>query len=55
MKGTWAAQLVKSVPSAQVMISESWDQAPHQAPWAVGSLLFPLPLPATHALSLSNE
>jgi len=28
------------------MIPESWDQAPHQAPWSAGSLLLPLPLPA---------
>ena len=46
--GTWLAQSVKRQPSLQVMISESWDQAPHQAhPCSVGSLLLlpPLTLP----------
>ena len=44
-RGTWVAQLVKSLPSAQVMIPESWDQAPGRAPCSVGSLLLPLPNP----------
>ena len=33
------AQLVKHLISAQVMISGSWDQVPHQTPCSVGSLL----------------
>ena len=40
--GTWVAQWVKLLPSAQVMISRRWDQAPHQALRSVGSLLLPL-------------
>ena len=55
--GTWMAQLVKGLPSAQVMIPESWDQVLHWAPCPGGSLLLPLPLslpPAcAHTLSLS--
>ena len=41
------AQLVKHVPSAQVMISGAWDPAPHWAlcSVAVAILLFPHPLP----------
>ena len=35
------------LPSAQVMISVSWDQAPSWALCSMGSLLLPLPLPAT--------
>ena len=31
-RGAWVAQLVKPLPSAQVMIPESWDRAPHRAP-----------------------
>ena len=38
-------QLVKHLPLAQVMVSEPWDQAPHWAPYSVGSLLLPLLLP----------
>jgi len=44
-QGTWVAQSVKHLPSAQVMISGSQDRVPHQAPSSVGSLLLPLPLP----------
>ena len=29
--GVWVAQLVKQLPSPQVMIPGSWDQAPSQA------------------------
>ena len=32
MRGAWVPQLVKYLSSAQVMISGSWDRAPHQAP-----------------------
>ena len=42
-------QLVKHLPSSKVMISGSWDQAPHQAPCTVGSLLVP---PSLCSLSL---
>ena len=44
MSGTWVAQLVNCLPSAQVMIPGSWDRAPHRTPCSVGSLLLPLPL-----------
>ena len=56
MWGAWVAQLVKRLPSAQVMVPGSWDRAPHRAPCSAGSLLLPPPLPATLptcALSLS--
>ena len=45
-KGTWVSQWVKPLPSAQVMISGSWDRAPHRALCSGGSLLLPLSLPA---------
>ena len=45
-KTGWDGQLVKHVPSAQVMILLSWDQALHQAPSSSGSLLLPLVPPA---------
>ena len=41
----WVAQSVKHLPSAQVMISGSWDWVPHGVPYSAGSLLLPLPLP----------
>ena len=37
---------VEPLPSAQVMISGSWDQAPHRALYSVGSLLPSLSLSA---------
>ncbi|XP_045664595.1 ubiquitin-conjugating enzyme E2 variant 3 isoform X4 [Ursus americanus] len=43
--GTWVAQSVKRLPSAQAMISGSWDQALHWAPCSGWSLLLPIPLP----------
>ena len=49
---TWVAQWMKYLSSAQVMIPESWDRAPCQAPCSVGSLPPPHPYPA-HALPLS--
>ena len=61
---TCATQLVKRLPSAQVMISGSWDRVPHWAPCSAGSLLLlplllPLPLftppSSVHSLSLSNK
>ena len=45
--GAWVAQWVGPLPSAQVMISGSWDRAPHRAPCSVGSLLLSRPLPAS--------
>ena len=45
------AQWVKRLPSAQVMISGSWDRAPCQAPCSAGESASPFPL--VHALSLS--
>ena len=41
-RGTWVVQSVECLPWAQVMIEESWDQAPHWAPWLAESLLLPL-------------
>ena len=46
-RGTWVAQSVGHLPSAWVMTPGSWDRAPHLASCSVGSLLLPLPLPAT--------
>ena len=56
--GAWVAQLVKCLPSAQVMIPGSWDQAPCPDLSLAGSLLFSVPLPAAPpacALSPSNK
>ena len=39
----WLSGL-KPLPSAQVMISEFWDQAPNQALYSAGSMLPPLSL-----------
>ena len=58
MWGTWVAQLVEHLPSAQVMIPEFWDGAPHQTPCLAGSLLLPLPLLLpllVLSLALSNK
>ena len=50
--GAWVAQLVKCLPSAQVMIPGFWDQALHRAPCLAGSLLLPLPaVPCACAVS----
>ena len=46
VRGAWVAQWVKPLPSARVMISGSWDRAPHRALCSAGNLLLPLPLPA---------
>ena len=57
LKDAWVAQLVKCLPSAQVMFSGSWDPALHQTPCSVGSLLPPLSLSLPFlmlALSLSQ-
>ena len=54
-RGAWAAQWVKRLPLAQVMILLSWDQALHGAPCSAGSLLLPLlPPPLMLALTLSE-
>ena len=46
--------VVEHLPSAQVMILRSWDQALHGAPCSVGSLLLLLLLPLlVMSLSLS--
>ena len=46
---------MKHLPSAQVMILESWDRVSCQGPCSAGSLLLPLPLllPLLVLLSLS--
>ena len=59
-RGPWVAQMVNRLPSAQVMISRSWDRAPWPAPSSAGSLLLLLPLPLpllilSLSLSLSNK
>jgi len=43
--GRLGGSVIERLPSAQVMIPRSWDQAPHWAPCSAGSLLLPLPLP----------
>ena len=35
--GAWVAQSIKHLPSAQVMISGSWDRALHWAPCSAES------------------
>ena len=56
LSGRLGGSVVKCLPSAWVMISGSWDQAPRWAPCSVGSLLFPLPLPLpVLPFSLSNK
>ena len=51
--GAWVAQLVKYLPSAQVMIPEFWDVALNQSPCLMGNLLLPLLCPSTRALFLA--
>ena len=54
--GTRVTQSVGCLPSAQVRIPGSWDQALHRAPCSERSLLLPLPLlaaPSACAHSLS--
>ena len=54
LRDAWVAQSVKYLPSAQVMILESWDPAQQQAPWLVGSLrLLSTWLLPLHSCSLS--
>ena len=54
--GTWVAQSVKWLPSAQVMIPGSWDGAPHLAPaqWGVCVALSFFRSPCFFSLSLSQ-
>lgn len=40
--GNWVAQFIKHVPSAQVLISGSWDRTIYRAPCSTGSLYLPL-------------
>lgn len=56
--GTWVAQLVHRLPSAQVLIPESQDGVLPRTPSSMGSLLLPLtfsPLMLSLTLSLSNK
>lgn len=39
--GSWEAQSVNLLPSAQIMTLGSWDQVRHQGPYSAGSLLLP--------------
>ena len=50
--GAWVAQWVKPLPSAQVMISESWDRVPHRALSSAESLLPPPSLSACLSIYL---
>ena len=53
-RGTWVAQSVKHLSSAQVMISGSWDWVLHQAPCSAKSFSLSLcPSPHFCALSLT--
>ena len=54
LESAWVAQLVKHLPSAQVMIPRSWNQALGRAPCSVGSLLLPLlfPLPVLSKVNI---
>ena len=54
-RGAWVAQSVRRLPSAQVVISGSWDGALHRALCSLGSLLLShLPACAlSRSLSLS--
>ena len=45
-QGHLGVLMVECLPLAQVMIPGSCDRAPPRAPWSVGSLLLPLPLPS---------
>ena len=57
-RGAWVAHRVKPLPSAQLMISGTWDQAPHRALCSAGSLLPSLSLPVslpTYDPCLSNK
>lgn len=53
-RSTLVAQSVKCLPSAQVIVPESWDTAPHWVLCSERSLLLPLPA-AYPACVLSNK
>ena len=53
LHGAWVTQLVKHLPSAQVMVPGSWDRAPSQAPCLAESLLTPLLWPSPKSCSRS--
>ena len=60
LQGAWVAQSFGHLPLAQVMIPESWNQAPRWAPCSVGSLPLPFPLllpllVLSHSLSQINK
>ena len=49
--GRLGGSVVERLPSAQGMLTGSWDQVPHRAPCSVESLLLPLTL-SLYSLSL---
>ena len=56
-RGAWVAQSVKCLPSAQVIISGSWDRALHQRSLFNRESASPSAsaLPPAHSLCLSNK
>jgi len=55
VEGPLGGSGVKRLPLPRVIIPESWDGAPHQAPCSAGSLLLPLGLPPPPACDVSNK
>ena len=53
MRGTWVAQSVMPVPSAQVMIPECWDGVPRRTPCSGGVYFSPSPSAFSPAPPLS--
>ena len=53
--GLWVAQSVKCLSLAQVMIPQSWNQAPHGAPCSAGESASPSLSAALPAWALSHS